>query len=143
MTELSVGDVFVPNIEVSRLKAAGESELALILELLCDFHGGETIQARQKADLPEFLTSCKVHAFGFYTRVTFIAPFTQESTLHAFTPALTLRKRILHLSRFQCIPPQAAGKPHGRQPENLGGSPSTKAFEPNLTATLGSRYTAQ
>ena len=55
--ELSVSNIFVPDIEVSRLKAAGETELALILELLCDFHGGETIQARQKADLAEFLTS--------------------------------------------------------------------------------------
>ena len=68
MSKLSVSNIFVPDIEVSRLKAAGETELALILELLCDFHGGETIQARQKADLPEFLTSCKVvHAFGVYT----------------------------------------------------------------------------
>ena len=67
MSEFSVGNVFVPDIEVSRLKAAGETELALILELLCDFHDGETIQARQHADLPEFLTSIKVHAFGFYT----------------------------------------------------------------------------
>ena len=55
--ELSVSNVFVPNIKVSRLKAARETELALILELLCDFHGGETIQARQHAVLPEFLTS--------------------------------------------------------------------------------------
>ena len=57
MTELSVSNVFVPDIEIFRFEAAWETELALILELLCDFHDGETVQARQDADLPEFLTS--------------------------------------------------------------------------------------